>query len=102
MTLRYLKIGALPRPRSPARGRAAGPPLAQDGLFIPTFVYRTGAFAPNGIPIADGFKDYFTLLNERDGGIEGVQDHPRGVRDQLRHQARRGVLRAAEEQGTRS
>ncbi len=47
--------------------------VAQDGLYIPTFVYRTGAFAPNGIPIADGFKDYFTLLNERDGGIEGVK-----------------------------
>ncbi len=47
--------------------------MAQDGLYIPTFVYRTGAFAPSGIPIADGFKDYFTLLNERDGGIEGVK-----------------------------
>jgi branched-chain amino acid transport system substrate-binding protein len=46
---------------------------AQDGLFIPTLVYRTGPYAPNGIPIADGFKDYFTLLNERDNGIEGVK-----------------------------
>ena len=72
MTLRYLKIGAL------AAAAFAGPwaitaAVAQDGLYIPTFVYRTGAFAPNGIPIADGFKDYFTLLNERDGGIEGVK-----------------------------
>jgi branched-chain amino acid transport system substrate-binding protein len=71
MTLRYLKIGAL-------AAALAGPwtvpgAVAQDGLFIPTFTYRTGAFAPNGIPIADGFKDYFTLLNERDGGIEGVR-----------------------------
>ena len=71
MTLRYLKIGAL-------AAALAGPwtvpgAVAQDGLCIPTFVYRTGAFAPNGIPIADGFKDYFTLLNERDGGIEGVR-----------------------------
>ena len=46
---------------------------AQDGLFIPTLVYRTGPFAPNGIPAANGFKDYFALLNERDGGIEGVK-----------------------------
>jgi len=72
MTLRYLKIGAL------AAAALAGPwavpsALAQDGLYIPTFVYRTGAYAPSGIPIADGFKDYFTLLNERDGGIEGVK-----------------------------
>jgi branched-chain amino acid transport system substrate-binding protein len=46
---------------------------AQDGLFIPGFVYRTGAYAPSGIPVADGFKDYYNLLNERDGGIEGVK-----------------------------
>src|SRR5262249_32942149 len=46
---------------------------AQDGVFIPTLVYRTGPYAPNGIPSADGFKDYFALLNERDGGIEGVK-----------------------------
>ena len=25
-----------------------------------------------GIPFADGYADYFTLLNERDGGIGGV------------------------------
>ena len=72
MTLRYLKIGAL------AAAALAGPwavsaASAQDGLYIPTFVYRTGAYAPSGIPIADGFKDYFTLLNERDGGIEGAK-----------------------------
>ncbi len=46
---------------------------AQETLFIPTFVYRTGPYAPNGIPLANAFKDYFTLLNERDGGIEGVK-----------------------------
>ena len=72
MTLRYLKIGAL------AAAMLAGPwaetgAVAQDGVFIPTLVYRTGPYAPNGIPIANGFKDYFTLLNERDGGIEGVK-----------------------------
>ncbi len=46
---------------------------AQDEQFIPLLVYRTGAFAPNGIPTANGFVDYFTLLNERDGGINGVK-----------------------------
>ena len=72
MTLRYLKIGAIAAAALAAPWAAPGA-LAQDGLYIPTFVYRTGAFAPSGIPIADGFKDYFTLLNERDGGIEGVK-----------------------------
>jgi branched-chain amino acid transport system substrate-binding protein len=42
-------------------------------VFIPLLVYRTGPYAPSGIPIADGFVDYFTLLNERDGGINGVK-----------------------------
>jgi branched-chain amino acid transport system substrate-binding protein len=42
-------------------------------MFIPLLVYRTGAYAPSGIPIANGFVDYFMLLNERDGGINGVK-----------------------------
>ena len=42
-------------------------------IFIPLLVYRTGPYAPSGIPIADGFVDYFTLLNERDGGINGLK-----------------------------
>jgi len=41
-------------------------------LTIPSLVYRTGPYAPNGIPFANGYADYFTLLNERDGGIEGA------------------------------
>jgi branched-chain amino acid transport system substrate-binding protein len=59
---------------------AAGPSLAPapasgqaKDIFIPLLVYRTGPFAPSGIPIANGFVDYFTLLNERDGGINGVK-----------------------------
>src|SRR2546428_11230106 len=42
-------------------------------MFIPLLVYRTGPYAPSGIPIANGFVDYFALLNERDGGINGVK-----------------------------
>jgi branched-chain amino acid transport system substrate-binding protein len=42
-------------------------------VFIPLLVYRTGPFAPSGIPIANGFVDYFTLLNERDGGVNGIK-----------------------------
>ena len=40
-------------------------------LSIPSFDYRTGPYAPSGIPYANGFADYFTMLNERDGGING-------------------------------
>ena len=47
----------------------ASPALAE--LVIPALSYRTGAYAPSGIPYADGFADYFTMLNERDGGIGG-------------------------------
>src|SRR5256885_2847778 len=41
--------------------------------FIPLLVYRTGPYAPSGIPIANGVVDYFTLINERDGGANGVE-----------------------------
>ena len=40
-------------------------------VFFPVMVYRTGAYAPSGVPIANGFRDYYDLLNKRDGGIEG-------------------------------
>ncbi|MEM9732750.1 MAG: ABC transporter substrate-binding protein [Pseudomonadota bacterium] len=42
-------------------------------LYVPSLTYRTGPFAGGGIPIANGFADYFTMLNERDGGIGGVK-----------------------------
>ena len=46
-------------------------PVSAD-LVFPSLSYRTGPYAPNGIHFADGYEDYFTLLNERDGGIGGV------------------------------
>ncbi|MDX1710258.1 MAG: ABC transporter substrate-binding protein [Rhodovibrionaceae bacterium] len=52
---------------------AAVPAQAEGEQFMPLLVYRTGPYAPNGIPIADGFIDYFRLVNERDGGINGVK-----------------------------
>ena len=51
----------------------AAPALAQNEQFIPGLVYRTGAYAPNGIPYANGTADYYNLINERDGGINGVK-----------------------------
>ena len=46
---------------------------AQESIFVPLFTYRTGPFASSGIPIANGMRDYLTMLNERDGGIGGVK-----------------------------
>jgi branched-chain amino acid transport system substrate-binding protein len=40
--------------------------------FFPLLVYRSGPYAPNGIPFANGFVDYFNMINARDGGINGV------------------------------
>src|ERR1700720_989832 len=51
----------------------ATPALAQNEQFIPNLVYRTGAYAPNGVPFANGIADYYRLINERDGGINGVK-----------------------------
>ena len=41
--------------------------------FFPLLSYRTGAYAPNGIPWADGKQDYLKMINARDGGINGVK-----------------------------
>ena len=46
--------------------------LVVEDLGFTFLAYRTGAYAANGMPFADGYADYFTLLNERDGGIGGV------------------------------
>ena len=40
--------------------------------FFPALVYRTGAYAPNGVPFANGYVDYLKLVNAR-GGINGVK-----------------------------
>src|SRR5438876_2950164 len=51
----------------------SAPALAEGEQFFPSLVYRTGAYAPNGIPFANGFADYLNLVNQRDGGINGVK-----------------------------
>jgi branched-chain amino acid transport system substrate-binding protein len=52
---------------------AALAPAQDKTIFLPLLVYRTGPYAPSGIPAANGFNDYFNLINERDGGINGVK-----------------------------
>lgn len=52
---------------------AQAPAAAQNEQFFPSLVYRTGAYAPNGVPYANGYADYLKLVNARDGGINGVK-----------------------------
>ena len=49
------------------------PVYAQSEQFIPVLVYRTGAYAVSGVPYANGEVDYYKLINEKDGGINGVK-----------------------------
>jgi branched-chain amino acid transport system substrate-binding protein len=41
-------------------------------MVVPSLVYRTGAYAPNGVPFANGVRDYIALVNAT-GGINGVK-----------------------------
>ena len=41
--------------------------------FVPILIYRTGPYAAGGSGIMGGFMDYMALLNERDGGINGIK-----------------------------
>jgi branched-chain amino acid transport system substrate-binding protein len=52
---------------------ATSPAYAQaQEQFFPVLVYRTGAYAPNGVPFANGYVDYLKLVNTQ-GGINGVK-----------------------------
>ncbi|KQX89453.1 ABC transporter substrate-binding protein [Variovorax sp. Root473] len=56
-------------------GTALAPSLAQAQAkeqFFPLLVYRTGPYAPNGTPWANGKQDYIKLVNAT-GGINGVK-----------------------------
>ncbi len=67
MKLRSLAIAAL-------LGLAAAGAFAQaKEQFFPLLSYRTGPYAPNGTPWANGKQDYLKMINARDGGINGVK-----------------------------
>ncbi|MCF8184092.1 MAG: ABC transporter substrate-binding protein [Polynucleobacter sp.] len=51
---------------------AAPAAYAAADQFFPVLAYRTGAYAPNGAPWANGFVDYLKLTNSR-GGVNGVK-----------------------------
>jgi len=68
-----IRKGALLASLAMVGGLAAPIAQAQDSLYMPSMTYRTGPFAGGGTPYADGYADYFNMLNERDGGINGVK-----------------------------
>jgi branched-chain amino acid transport system substrate-binding protein len=49
------------------------PAASAEDVFFPLLVYRSGAYAPNGTPWANGAADYLAMINARDGGINGVK-----------------------------
>jgi branched-chain amino acid transport system substrate-binding protein len=63
--------------------------VAAGEQFLPVLVAREGAQRSSQTPVTNAYIDYLTLLNERDGGINGVKlvweecetvyDVPRGV-----------------------
>jgi branched-chain amino acid transport system substrate-binding protein len=46
---------------------------AEQVQYFPVFVFRTGPFAPSGIPAANAARDFALLIEKRDGGINGVK-----------------------------
>ncbi len=70
-TFKHLALGTA----IAASALAASPPAFAQAKeqFFPLIVYRTGAYAPNGTPWANGKQDYLKMINARDGGINGVK-----------------------------
>lgn len=56
---------------APAGGQQKAPAAGKGEQFFPVLSYRTGAYAPNGVPFANGYVDYLKLVNAQ-GGINGV------------------------------
>jgi branched-chain amino acid transport system substrate-binding protein len=52
---------------------AALPATAQNEQFVPANFYWVGPYAPGGSGFGGGIIDYMAMLNERDGGINGVK-----------------------------
>ena len=92
--------GSLAYAQSKPPAKAAAQPAAKE-QFFPLLSYRTGAYAPNGTPWANGKQDYLKMVNARDGGINGVKitfeecetsyDTARGVECYERLKSRPGV-----------
>ena len=51
----------------------AAPAAAQKEQFVPANFYWVGPYAPGGSGFGGGIIDYMQMINERDGGINGVK-----------------------------
>jgi branched-chain amino acid transport system substrate-binding protein len=73
MKLRSLALIAAMMAAGTSTVLTSAPAFAQEKeQFFPVLVYRTGAYAPNGVPFANGYVDYLKLVNAR-GGMNGVK-----------------------------
>jgi len=73
MSLKKFVLGVVGAAVLAAPFTTAAPAMAEDTLYLPKLVYRTGPFAPGGIPTANGAADYWAMVNERDGGVGGAK-----------------------------
>jgi branched-chain amino acid transport system substrate-binding protein len=71
MTRRALTLGLLAL--AAVLATTPWPAAADNEMFVPMLVYRTGPYAPSGTPFANGFHDYIAMINARDGGVNGVK-----------------------------
>ncbi|NGN44016.1 ABC transporter substrate-binding protein [Mesorhizobium sp. CGMCC 1.15528] len=67
------KSALLPAVFALAAALGASPALAEDAVNVTNLSYRTGPFAATGTPLMNGQRDYMLMLNERDGGVNGVK-----------------------------
>ncbi len=72
MTIRKLAVAASVAAIGLSAVLVSPAAVAAEEQFFPVLAYRTGAYAPNGTPWANGFVDYMKLTNER-GGVNGVK-----------------------------
>ena len=70
MKLKTIAMAALGAAVGVSAMVSTAPVLADQ--FIPGTVYRSGPYAPGGIPFADGYGDYIKLVNAA-GGVNGVK-----------------------------
>ncbi|MCW9045593.1 MAG: ABC transporter substrate-binding protein [Alphaproteobacteria bacterium] len=53
-------------------GLTVAEPVQADEQYMPLLVYRSGPYAPGGIPYANGLVDYYKHVNAQ-GGVNGVK-----------------------------
>ena len=69
-----LSGSAFAQTKAPAKAPAKAAADQGKEQFFPLLSYRTGPYAPNGTPWANGKQDYIKMINARDGGINGEAD----------------------------